>query len=253
MSAGELRQADLAFQANLYESGNPTRRWLHNARREWVLDMIDSNAPEGARFLEIGCGCGIYTSHMAGLGTVQALDINPDFVASANRLANVDASIADIQSFDSAPLYDVAVCSEVIEHIPDSARALRNIYSALKPGGRLILTTPHSFSTMEIFARLLAFPPMVALARLIYGEAVDDLGHINRLTRAQLRRQIEVAGFNVVHQTARALYLPVLAEIGGAAGARLAQRIETHLRRRPLLSQLLWTQCWLLEKPGDVL
>lgn len=252
MSAGELRQADIAFQSNLYESGNPTRRWLHNTRRQWVMDAIDSSAPSDPRFLEIGCGCGIYTAHMSGLGHVRALDINPDFVAAANRLPNVEASVADIQEFDSPPVYDIAVCSEVIEHIPDSTRALANIYHALKPGGRLILTTPHSYSTMEIFARLLAFRPVVALARMVYGEAVDDLGHINRLTRRQLREQIESVGFSLVHHTSRALYLPLIAEIGGAAGARLAKKIELQLRGSKLLSQFLWTQCWLLEKPGEL-
>jgi 2-polyprenyl-3-methyl-5-hydroxy-6-metoxy-1,4-benzoquinol methylase len=251
MSAGELGQEDIAFQSNLYESGNPTRRWLHNARREWVLDMIKLCAPTNALFLEVGCGCGIYTAHMAALGKVRALDINPEFVAAASSIPNVDASITDIQAFDSAPIYDIAVCSEVIEHIPDSALALANIYRALKPGGRLILTTPHAFSTMEIFARLLAFPPVVALARLVYGEAVADLGHINRLTRARLRAQIDAAGFNVVHNTSRALYLPVLAEFGGIFGLRLAQHIEARLRGNPLLSQVLWTQCWLLEKPSS--
>ncbi len=251
MNTVELRQTDIAFQANLYDSGNPTRRWLHNARREWVMDMIDASAPTNARFLEVGCGCGIYTAHMAGLGSVRALDVNPDFVAAASLMANVDASVGDIQNFDSAPMHDVAVCSEVIEHIPDSARALANIHKALKPGGRLILTTPHSFSSMEVFARLLAFPPAAALARLVYGEPVDDLGHINRLTRAALRRQIGAAGFNVVLHTSRALYLPVLAELGGHFGARLAQRIERLQRDAPILSQILWTQCWLLEKPAS--
>jgi len=251
MSFGDLRQANIAFQSRLYESSNPTRRWLHNSRRDWVLDMIDANAPKkDACFLEIGCGCGIYTAHMAIIGMVRALDINPAFVANANRFPRVDASVTDIQTFDSAPLYDIAVCSEVIEHIPDSERALINIFRALKPGGRLILTTPHSYSSAEIFARLLSFRPAVALAKRIYGEAVDDLGHINRLTRTKLRQQLNTAGFTAVHQTSRGLYLPGLAEFGGDSGVRFAKRIEASMRRSPLLSQILWTQCWLLEKPN---
>ena len=36
MSVAELRQEHIDFQSNLYESSNPTRRWLHNARRNWV-------------------------------------------------------------------------------------------------------------------------------------------------------------------------------------------------------------------------
>lgn len=248
-----LLQADIAFQANLYESQNPTRHWLHNARRRWVMHTLERLSLPFYSFFEVGVGCGVYTEWMSRRGTVTGIDINETFVLSANHLRNVTASVADItapQAFVNR--FDIALCSEVIEHLHDSPVALSNIYRALKPGGHLILTTPNRYSTMELFARLLAFKPVAKLARKIYGEPVDDLGHINRLTRTQLRGQIIDSGFEIEDRADVALYIPLIAEFGGHTGARICQWVARIFQRSSLLSHLLWTQCWVLRKPlGD--
>jgi SAM-dependent methyltransferase len=199
-------------------------------------------------YLEIGIGCGIYTQLMAKRGNVVAVDINPAFVDLANQMRNVIAHVADITTTSLAPIHDIAVCSEVLEHVPDSRSSLKNIYSSLKPGGYLVLTTPNSYSTMELTARLLAFGPVVKLAKLVYGEPVDDLGHINRMTRQQLQDQIHASGFEVIRQDNVAFYLPLIAEFGGHCGASICQWLAKRLERSPL-SSLLWTQCWLLRRP----
>lgn len=248
MPAAELCQEHIAFQANLYESKNPTRRWLHNARRDWVLRALDQVAPSPAVFLEVGIGCGIYTEVMAKRGHVVAIDINPTFVDAANCLPNVTAKVADITATDLGPIHDVALCSEVLEHVIDSRSSLKNLYASLKPGGFLVLSTPNSYSTVELVARLLTFKPVVELARLIYGESVDDLGHINRMTRTQLRRQIDDAGFEVIQQENVAFYIPVIAEFGGATGAKLCQWFAKKLAPTRFAA-LLWTQCWVLRRP----
>lgn len=245
-----LKQGDIEFQANLYESQNPTRNWLHNARRKWVMNRLESLSHPYTNFLEIGIGCGVYTEWMAQRGYVTGLDINEDFVHAASFLRNVTARVADITTTtDYEESFDVALCSEVIEHISDSPAALSNIFRALKSGGHLILTTPNSYSTMEIFARMLSYKPVAALARRIYGEPVQDLGHINRLTRAQLAQQILASGFEIVARDDIALYLPILSEFFGRTGERICRWAARHLAQSDLLSHLLWTQCWVLRKP----
>ena len=74
MEADKPGQGDIAFQANLYESANHSRRWLHGGRRAWVTGAIQRFARRrGTRFLEIGIGCGLYTAEMARLGPVPSL------------------------------------------------------------------------------------------------------------------------------------------------------------------------------------
>ena len=244
-----LKQADIGFQANLYESKNPTRNWLHNVRRSWIIKRLDRFARGEPSFFEVGIGCCVYTEILAKRGQVFAVDINESFVAAANRIPSVEASVSDI-CLESLPIAaDVALCSEVLEHVPDSASALKNIYSSLKPGGYLILTTPNSFSTVELVARLLKFKPIVAFAKFVYGESVDDLGHINRMTRGQLEKQILDAGFEIVEQDNIALYLPAIAEFSGNLGVRLAQFLAKMMAASTWMSHLLWTQCWVLKRP----
>ena len=212
------------------------------------MHALEQVAPSQPHFIEIGIGCGIYTQLMAAHGQVFAIDINSDFVEAANQIPHVVARVSDITTDQFEPVNDVALCSEVLEHVPDSASALKNIYSSLKPGGYLVLTTPNSYSTVELTARLLSFVPIVKLARMIYGESVDDLGHINRMTRSQLRTQIDAAGFEVVRQDNIAFYLPVIAEFCGEPGTRICKWFAQRLAGTRFAS-LLWTQCWILRRP----
>ena len=242
------RQADIAFQANLYTDPNPTRRGLHAARRAWIEDRLREFVTPDARVLEVGVGCGIYTRFLSRTGAaVTAVDINADFIADVSDLPNVTAEVRDATLPLGLTGQDVALSSEVLEHVPAdrSLAMLRAVRSALRPGGVFILTTPQRYATMELTARLLKFPPVLWLARKVYG-TVDELGHINLLTAGRLRHQIADAGFAVERSTRFGLYLPAIAEFGGEPGRRLLVAIERAIRDVPLLRGLIWTQAYVL-------
>jgi len=250
MNTVAARQEDIAFQANLYTDPNPTRRGLHQVRRDWVQSRLAEKASAGARVLEVGIGCGIFTRALSDMAAqVTALDINPAFVAGVAHLPGVTAQVADATEPLPAKDQDVAVCSEVLEHVPParSLNMLRAMHDALKPGGVLILTTPQSFASVELMARLLRFGPVLALARRLYGTA-DELGHINLLTAPALKRQLAQAGFRIEEEQRFGFYLPVIAEFGGEAGRKLLVAIEKLLVRIPVLRGLVWTQAYVLRR-----
>ena len=62
------------------------------------------------------------------------------------------------------------ICLNVLEHIEDDLGALRNIYSALSPGGRAIVLVP--------------------CGQEISGQLDVILGHYRRYSTAQLRAAI---------------------------------------------------------------
>ena len=72
---------------------------------------------------------------------------------------------------------DTVICLNVLEHIEDDAVGLRNIASALAPGGRAIVLVPQDQS--------------------IYGTLDEVLGHYRRYSRDELRSKLEAAGFTV--------------------------------------------------------
>jgi 2-polyprenyl-3-methyl-5-hydroxy-6-metoxy-1,4-benzoquinol methylase len=243
-------QDDIAFQAKLYDDPNPTRRGLHRARRAWVENELVPLLGAGVLVLEVGVGCGIFTRFLSDhLATVKAVDINQAFLDGVEDLNGVAIKNADATYDLGYRDMDVALCSEVIEHVPPSRSQamLDQFHASLKPGGILILSTPQRFATVEIIARLFKFAPVLWLARKIYGTA-EELGHINLLTRGQLRAQIAKAGFVIEHEALFGFYLPGIAEIGGRPGAALLTGMGKLIALIPVLRGLIWTQAYRLRR-----
>jgi SAM-dependent methyltransferase len=44
-----------------------------------------------------------------------------------------------------AGLFDAVICSELLEHVPEPSRVLRDVFRVIKPGGCLLVTVPFLF------------------------------------------------------------------------------------------------------------
>jgi SAM-dependent methyltransferase len=146
-----------------------------------------------------------------------------------------------------AEYFDLVICSEVVEHIADSQKAISELYSLLKRGGVLILTTPQRWSLLELMARVAYFPGIFSLVKLIYREPVFDPGHINLMTETQVVRQLEDAGFSVRETFKSGAYLPIFADLMGETGLRFERWLEPKIRTG-LLSGILWVQYYIARK-----
>jgi ubiquinone/menaquinone biosynthesis C-methylase UbiE len=251
MEAGMASPTELvALQETLYRSGNPTRRWLHCSRRDWIIATLRRHASPGGRALEVGPGCGIYLPVLAGLfGQVVAADIEEAYLLHAARLRqtlpNLELVRDDVCS-SSLPAqgFDLILCTEVIEHIGHSSAALAGMRRLLKPGGVLVLSTPQRYSPLELAAKVAFLPGVIQLVRRIYREPVLETGHINLMTARTVQRQLHGAGFEIVEQHRSGLYLPLVAEFGGERGLRFLQWLARRLGDG-IGSNLLWTQYYV--------
>ena len=114
------------------------------------LAKIDSRE----KLIDIGCGSGAFTIG-ASLKGYDAIGLSWDAQnqEKANQRAvlchakNVEFEVADVRHLDQyrdlAAKFDTAICLEVVEHILDDRKLLRDIANCLKPGGKLLLTTPN--------------------------------------------------------------------------------------------------------------
>jgi 2-polyprenyl-3-methyl-5-hydroxy-6-metoxy-1,4-benzoquinol methylase len=241
----------LALQQTLYRSKNPTRRWLHCRRRDWIMAALRATPPAArGRALEVGPGSGVYLPLLAELfAEVTASDVEQSFLVHAAGLAAEHPNVRAVQDDVTASAlparhFDVVLCSEVIEHIGDSSAALREIHRILKPGGTLLLSTPLPASPLEVTSKVAYLPGVVRVVRAIYREPVLDPGHINLLPEAEVRRQLAAAGFRVERHDKSGFYLPLIAEFGGRPAQRLFEAVERRIRGGAL-GALLWTQYYI--------
>jgi 2-polyprenyl-3-methyl-5-hydroxy-6-metoxy-1,4-benzoquinol methylase len=241
----------LELQNTLYTSKNPTRRWLHCSRRDWILDAIARHCDsESECALEIGPGSGIYLPAVAELfSRVVASDIEPEFLSQASlysgKYPNISVSRDDITNSQFLnQSFDLVLCTEVIEHIANSVAALTEMHRILRIGGRLILSTPQKYSTLEMACKVAFLPGIIQIVRRVYQEPILETGHINLLTEREVERQLRHAGFDIIEHHVGGLYLPVIAELFGDRGRDLAIRCEGMMKRVGATG-MLWTQFYV--------
>jgi SAM-dependent methyltransferase len=124
-------------------------------RWRWLRRRLPETR-NGEKLIDVGCGTGAFTIGAARRGYV-ALGLSWDErnqAEAARRAAICRADrasfcICDVRDLDKHLEYrgafDVAVCLETIEHVLDDARLVQSITACLKPGGRLLLTTPNLY------------------------------------------------------------------------------------------------------------
>lgn len=102
--------------------------------------------------LDAGCGLGLYSFYLAKKfpqAVIESCDIDSKLIKTGIlilrelNLNNVKFFELDITSLCEINKYDLIICIDVLEHIKDDQRVIRNFYRALKVGGILYLTTPH--------------------------------------------------------------------------------------------------------------
>lgn len=91
--------------------------------------------------LDIGCGAQVFRSLVSPGVTYRGID-------TSDAKARFGYDVPDTEYFDGddwpvdAGAFDMALCTEVLEHIPEPRQLLAQAYRSLRPGGRLLLTAP---------------------------------------------------------------------------------------------------------------
>jgi len=162
--------------------------WREHEIAKWI-----NRYGQGAAALDLGCGTGLITRHLKNT-LIVALDINQWAVAKAKSYStNVVQCVAgDAEHLPLAcDIFDVVVCTDVLEHLPSPERALGQIFRVMKPGAILIGEVPskhvvwkyrthltstcpisepfhHNYSISELKVMLSAFK-MIKLCRGSFG------------------------------------------------------------------------------------
>jgi 2-polyprenyl-3-methyl-5-hydroxy-6-metoxy-1,4-benzoquinol methylase len=197
-------------------------KWHHLKFRRVVEEM------EGRpRHLDVGCGPGTLIASLDESFTSTGIDISRTEVAYACREYESASKRFFAVSVGALPQdcrdYDVATVVEVIEHLApaDLDEVLRATIERLRPGGKLVVTTPNFRSAW----------PLVEVLVNRFGEVTYAAQHINRFTPRLLRRLLEDLGLDEVRVQPFLALAPFAAPLGWRLPDVLARLERGRLER----------------------
>lgn len=177
------------FDTPKYRSKNPVVRELIRRFVERLHGLFVQANPV-TRVVEVGVGEGFLSGYLSErFPEKQFTGLEPreeDLRALREKFERVDARVGSVYDLSVLePPYDLVMCCEVLEHLPDVPRALEQLGSL--GAKHLILTVPH-----EPFFMLSNLARLKNVTR--FG---NDPEHVNHFTKASFRKLLETR-FHVV-------------------------------------------------------
>ena len=211
---------DLAAQWWQPGSVFATLHWIAAARAR----EIPSATRTGAVLVDVACGGGLLAPHVAGLGYRHVgVDLSEPSLrqACAHGVFPVRGDALRLPLRDGVA--DVVVAGEMLEHVPDLAKAVSEVVRVLRPGGTLVADTLADtalarFLTITVGERINAVPAGLH----------DGSLYVNR---DRLRREARAGGITLSLIGLR----PVL---GDVVGWLLGRRADVRLTRTPFTTVL---------------
>jgi SAM-dependent methyltransferase len=150
--------------------------------RAWQLDLVRPHL--GRSVLEIGAGMGHFSAELDKLGLDRLVLADTEQYAleglRQRYAGRGDVDVVELELPGPVEIGDPVesiVAMNVIEHIDDDAGAMRDLSTALVPGGRLVIWVPGY--------------------QQLYGEFDRKVGHVRRHTPDTMRATVERAGLEV--------------------------------------------------------
>jgi len=158
-TAGPLRAKGVLTDLVAGPKGYVTEEYL--ARNALILSRVLPDPPRVV--IDVGCGYGALATAIAVLteARVVGLDVLEQRAkavrARPQAKGRVEVGIANIEA--GLPIRnevaDLVIASEIIEHLHDPAKLFAEARRVLRPGGRLVMTTPNSGALPYLALRLL--------------------------------------------------------------------------------------------------
>jgi 2-polyprenyl-3-methyl-5-hydroxy-6-metoxy-1,4-benzoquinol methylase len=128
----------------------------HDARFRWLLPKLMDLFPKS--ILDIGCADG-YLGLTLGRWGIPSTGINlfKPSVELARKRAEINhlpAKFIHGDFRDYQTQHEAVVFFEILEHLPDPAKAIEKAYSLVKDGGRLYISTPRAGDHIGIAGHL---------------------------------------------------------------------------------------------------
>jgi SAM-dependent methyltransferase len=199
--------------------------WASSNDRSWIVAnlkvaLAKRFLPDEAKILDVGCGVGDFPlvalkNKLKGEG----IDTSKTLTEIGRRVLHAPVQQSDVEDFDPPHRFDGVFIWDVLEHLYDPVRVLRNCHRLLKPGGYLFAQVPNSSGLSN---RLKSFACRTGLS----GKEFHHFGfpyHIYFFNQTSLTHLMNAAHLRAVH----------FVHIAGRFGNQKILLIGLHYNRRP--------------------
>ncbi|MBI5045338.1 MAG: class I SAM-dependent methyltransferase [Candidatus Levybacteria bacterium] len=158
-----------------------TTHWWWVGRKEIISFLLKKHLTNKKNLiLDAGCGTGSNILFLKKFGDVYGVDtsLSATKFCQMRGLKNIKtADVSNLPYNDNS--FDLVCLMDVLEHIKDDKKVIREIFRVLKPQGQLLITVP-------------ALP-------FIYSKHDKAQGHVRRYKKSDLKILFKKTGFTKVH------------------------------------------------------
>jgi SAM-dependent methyltransferase len=162
---------------------------------EFVIAFARRSIQPGARVLDIATGEGALAEQLSTAGfdvSVTSWDGKFQGQLSAYRIdLDLPFSLADV----GGERFDLVICCEIIEHVENPSRFLRDVHGLMKDDGRVIVSTPNVESAEARLQWLVKGRPA-----MFSGQEISKNRHISLMWKEGLEHLFRLAGFAILDQ-----------------------------------------------------
>lgn len=246
LSPSEIALADEYRDRDPYgvmdETGEPTA--FHERRFQCTVHLLKGVAGDSqheTRILDVGCGRGYITAEIAARfpsAEVSGVDRSVSaIIAAKTHHPSIDFAVADAYALPYVPSYfNVVVCNNIWEHVPDPLRLLRSVDRILAPDGHVIISTPSRYRLGNLMRAFLG-RPMKLISR----------HHVTEYSVGQVIEQLRFGGFEA-QVFDRQLRLRASGISGLLLRKLLGPCVRTYLRLVRSHHSLEWTVFYLARR-----
>lgn len=160
----------------------PQRAWQ---RRRHAATYELARTYAGSRILNVGAGSGRLALDLPGSISLDNVHAKVRYMRRYGVNPGVTASVPNLPFADHT--FDCVLCCEVIEHLPHDPPPVAELVRVLKPGGRLVLSTPDYGTSI--------WPTIEKLYAVVQPNGYAD-EHITHYTERSLVEEVQRYGLD---------------------------------------------------------